>query len=62
MDKGTQRFEQAGKVDDPLTESFVRFRTAFASQDMVDSEIARPPFDRLRTNEVLTARGELVEP
>ena len=36
MDKGTQRFELAGKVDDPLTEIFARFWTALASQDMVD--------------------------
>ncbi len=47
MDKGTRRFEQAGKVDDPLTEIFVRFWTAFASQDMVDSEIALSPAEKM---------------
>ena len=42
MDKGTQRFEQAGKVEDLLTEIFARFWTAFASQDMVDPKVALP--------------------
>ncbi len=47
MDKGTQRFELAGKVDDPLAEIFARFWTAFASQDMVDGEIALSPAEKM---------------
>ena len=47
MDKGTQRFEQAGKVEDLLTEIFARFWTAFASQDTVDSEIALSPAEKM---------------
>ena len=47
MDKGTQRFEQAGKVEDLLTEIFARFWTAFASRDMVDAEIALLPAEKM---------------
>jgi len=47
VDKGTQRFEQAGKVEDLLTEIFARFWTAFASQDMVHSEIALSPAEEM---------------
>ncbi len=47
MDNCTQGFEQAGKVEDLLTEIFARFWTAFAYQDMVDSEIALSPAEKM---------------
>jgi len=40
VDKGTQAIELASQVDDPLTEIFARFWTAFAARDMGDSEVA----------------------
>ncbi len=47
VDIGRHGFQLAGKVEDLLTEIFARFWTAFASQDMDDSEIALSPAEKM---------------